>query len=165
MSVINSDEIEKDVFEFFYVFSRFEFALKEAGYICTPRKTSDNAMPYWDGFVKDYKDKYKPDININDSVKYLLSNPPQKQKVYDDGQGHLKTTWGDFNIDTNAPALKTLTDIVKTIRNNLFHGGKYGNKGWDNQERVSLLLKHSSTVLKEWLSLKEEIEVYYNDFA
>jgi len=163
--VIDPHTVQKDVIEFFYIFSRFEFALKESGYINTPNKNSDNATPNWDAFIKEYKKVFKPSEENIDAVNYLLAKPPQKQKVYQDESGSFKTTWEPFNIDKNAPSLKTLVDVVKTVRNNLFHGGKYGDKGWDDKARLSLLLKHSSTVIKQWLNLKEELNVYYNDWA
>ena len=40
---------EKLLFDFFFVFSRFEYALKLAGYLCDKKKT---ATADWDKFAK-----------------------------------------------------------------------------------------------------------------
>jgi len=163
--VIDPHSIEIDVLEFFFVFSRFEFALKEAGYVTTSGRNSDNAMPDWDAFVKKYKEIYQCNDYVDEAISYLLSNPPQKQKVFRDESGSLRTVWEPFRIDRKAPVLKTLVDIVKIVRNNLFHGGKYGDKGWDDKGRVELLLKNSTIVMRQWLDLEQDLNVYFNDWA
>jgi len=163
--VIDPHSIEMDVLEFFFVFSRFEFALKEAGYVTTSGRNSDNAAPDWDAFVKQYKKIYQRSDDADEAVSYLLSNPPQKQKVFRDESGKFRTVWEPFKADTKAPLLKILVDIVKVVRNNLFHGGKYGDKGWDDKDRVELLLRNSAIVIKEWLNLEQDLDVYYNDWA
>jgi len=30
--------------------------------------------------------------------------------------------------------------LIKTVRNNLFHGGKHGDVSWDDQDRMKVLL-------------------------
>lgn len=163
--MINPHSIEKDVFEFFFVFSRFEFALKQSGYITTSSPTSDNAIPDWDALVKDYKKVYVACEETEESIKYLLEKPPNRQTVYREESGALQARWKPITINSNAPLLYTLVDIVKVVRNNLFHGGKYGDNGWDDEARVSLLLKHSINVIHHWLQLREELNVYYTDQA
>jgi len=39
--------------------------------------------------------------------------------------------------------------LLKTIRNNLFHGGKHGADGWDDPERTKKLLQTGKTVLDQ----------------
>jgi hypothetical protein len=43
--------------------------------------------------------------------------------------------------------------LLKTVRNNLFHGGKQGAAYWDDPERMRLLLPLSVTILAELAGL------------
>lgn len=47
-------------FDFFYWFSRFEFALKENGYLVSTVMGA-RAQPDWDRFVVAHQDQYAPD--------------------------------------------------------------------------------------------------------
>jgi len=53
---------------------------------------------------------------------------------------------------------------AKTVRNNLFHGGKHGSAYWDNPARMTLLLGTTITVLGELARLggiEADYERYY----
>ncbi len=52
-----SAEITERAFDFFYWFSRFEFSLKENGYL-KYNNPGDRAEPGWDNFVQNHSDKY-----------------------------------------------------------------------------------------------------------
>tara|TARA_B000000460_G_C21457206_1_gene366403 strand:+ start:247 stop:714 length:468 start_codon:yes stop_codon:yes gene_type:complete len=151
------------VLKFFKIFSRFEFALKEASYLKGPE--NGNASPNWDLFVKDFKAKYQISQASKEAVSYLFSEPPKKQKVVKGSHDKLSTYWEPMNFSENTPELKKLVDIITTIRNNLFHGGKYGEREWDNEDRVKKLLESSIFVLNDWLELNEDINFYFHDFA
>lgn len=161
--MLDPHAVERDVIDFFFAFSRFEFALKEAGYVSRDR--NDNAAADWDAFVKKYKKLFTLKGHVQSAADYLISSPPQRQKVYEENPGSFRTTWEHFKVDSNAPVLKTLVDIVKVVRNNLFHGGKYGEKGWDDEKRVTQLLTNSTSIISEWLKLDSGLEVYFNDRA
>jgi len=53
----NNDELTQIIYDFFYKFSRFEFALKKQNY----RKAgyNNNAEPDWHRFIKDFENTYK----------------------------------------------------------------------------------------------------------
>lgn len=126
------------VMEFFATFARFEYALKRGSYL---QSTSD-ARPDWNKFVKELDDI--PDENkllVLAVAPYLKSHPPKKQ-VSD--QGVLK--W-----QKRCPAasdIESLVDSVKTVRNNLFHGGKYPEGPIDEPARDEQLLRESVRVLQ-----------------
>ena len=42
---------------------------------------------------------------------------------------------------------------MKTIRNNLFHGGKHGNAGWDSPKRARQLLNDGKAILDQLADL------------
>lgn len=155
--------MDDEVLNFFKTFSRFEFTLKESTYL--KQNESRSAFPDWDKFVKDNKGKYQPSKEAQKAVDELLSAPPNKQKVFESEDGELSTFWEPMTFNQNTPVLKKLTDIILCIRNNLFHGGKYGHKSWDDKDRASILLNNSVIVMKDWLNIDEQLSVHFNDFA
>ncbi|WP_323908392.1 hypothetical protein [Aeromonas veronii] len=163
-------KLERDIFNFLLVFSRFEFSLKTSGFL-VKKKNGDTAEPNWDAFVKKYKTIFQVTDEINESFVYLTAkdSAPNRQAlvISDEGCAHetLSTIWKPQNIDTNAPDLKKVTDSIRLIRNNLFHGGKYGDKSWSNIERTCLLIEHSINVMWVIVRLDNNIESYFEDFA
>lgn len=65
-----------EAFNFFFWFSRFEFALKENGYLKS-HEAGANAEPGWDEFVAKWQDQYTPSTQ----ARLLLTNPPECQVV------------------------------------------------------------------------------------
>lgn len=155
--MLSSDDLKEEVLEFFYLFSRFEFALKRAGYW---RKNGNNVSPDWGEFVSKYKNIYMPNKELMTLFDRVRENPPSKQVEY---LGCI--IWKEYVINNKAPDLQIYTDIIRIIRNNLFHGGKYGDRGWDNKERVKFLLDFSCQIIKDISSMDEELKAYSTNFA
>jgi len=131
------NELKNLAFEFFHRFSRFEFALKENGKVQSgPRGV---AQADWGAFTR----AYEADYQLSDCAKELLGSPPDVQKVRD----RRLVEWAPLNIDDGKSELSNLVLVVKTVRNNLFHGGKHSAAGWDNPDRVRFLLTRSIEVL------------------
>ena len=130
--------LKESAFNFFYWFSRFEYALKENRYLKND-KAGSKAEPNWEKFIKKYQGKYV----LDDYGKRLLELNPLRQVVTDNkdlawrqvGMGHCKTDM-----------CKVVT-LLKTVRNNLFHGGKHEAEGWDDPVRSQELLSVSIDVL------------------
>src|SRR5688572_29831086 len=127
-----TDDLERVAFDFFYWFSRFEFALKENGYLKSDTPGS-NAEPSWRKFVE----KWQYEYTATRAAKALIAAKPQRQVV---------GRWGalDFEpvrFDDNPSELGAVVRLAKTVRNNLFHGGKHGSAGWDDPDRTQQLLK------------------------
>lgn len=131
-------------FDFFYWFSRFEFALKENGYLKNP-KVGENAEPGWNEFVKKWQDQYA----ASDEAASLLKAQPKRQIV----AANNGLAWKDVDLSKCKSELAKVVCLLKTVRNNLFHGGKSGGEGWDNPERTALLLSSSKTVLDQLAEL------------
>ena len=148
-SEISGDLTEK-AFEFFYWFSRFEFALKNNSYLkhSTP---SSVAMPGWKKFSEKWHGKYEP----QKGAIALLAKPPQQELV-----GASELEWHPIRFDTNISDLEKVTVLLRAVRNNLFHGGKHGLKDWDDPERITYLLDAGIDTLNE-LAILASIE---NDF-
>jgi hypothetical protein len=130
------NELKLKYFEFFYWFSRFEFALKENRYI---RKGPSNAaLPDWHKFRDRFSGAYKP----SRESALLMSAPPERQ-VFADGS----YKWKKVDLEKESADLGKVILILKTIRNNLFHGGKSSEKDWDNPDRNIFLLENGKKVL------------------
>jgi hypothetical protein len=118
------------IFEFFMVFSRFEFALKQAGY----RKVRDgHVSPDWPKFSKKVQNGFSPNESpeLRRAFDYYLAVPPQIQVVENDQLSWKDNLKGDTDTD--------FTWVIRSIggaRNNLFHGGKFP---WDPVRDMSIL--------------------------
>lgn len=128
-------------FDFFYWFSRFEFVLKENGFLKNTTVGS-NAEPSWDDFVEKYSDLFQ----LSDEAKKLISLNPLRQKVGD----NKLLEWKPVNINDCKSELCIVVKLLKTTRNNLFHGGKHGADGWDEPIRTKELLTHGINILHQF---------------
>jgi hypothetical protein len=131
------NELKQKCFEFFYWFSRFEFALKENGYL--KKGAYDAAMPDWDKF----RDRYAREFQLTDEVNMLFNAPPKRQVFNNNGSYH----WEKTDLNRENTNLGKVILIIKTIRNNLFHGGKSSQDDWDNPDRNIFLLDKGKIVL------------------
>lgn len=136
-------DIEPDLrdlaFDFFYWFSRFEFALKERGYLVISSK-SNQATPNWDSYVSDHRAAFVPTA----AAKTLMDAKPQEEIVTANG-----LDFADLTFSPGTAELDKVVRYAKTVRNNLFHGGKHGSVYWDDPARMNLLLGTTITVLGE----------------
>jgi hypothetical protein len=144
----HSDNLQDDVkdlaFSFFYRFARFEFALKDNGKV----KASGFhkiAEPDWNAFVKEFHGMYLP----SEAAKELLDSPPDVQR-YKNGN---TWEWEPLILNAVDSDLSRTVLVVKTVRNNLFHGGKHHAKGWDEPDRVRFLLSRGIEVLDSFARL------------
>ncbi len=102
--------------EFFARFSRFEYALKNSGYF---KGSSDGLIPDWNRFSNELGNELFRYIEENKIAETILSDPPRRQIVKDG-----KLSWA------SCEAVRDIVGLflaIRCIRNNLFHGGKYGD--------------------------------------
>ena len=145
---MNKEDIKDDLtilaFDFFYWFSRFEFALKENG-VLKHYDIGSNAEPGWNDFIEKYSSKFKS----SESSKRLITLNPLRQKI-----GENRTLeWKSVCIKDCNSELCIVVRLLKTIRNNLFHGGKHGAEGWDNPDRTKELLTHGISILNQFAEM------------
>jgi hypothetical protein len=141
-------------FDFFYWFSRFEFALKENRYLKSHTQ-GENAEPGWEEFVSKWHSQYASSAE----AKCLLALPPERQIVL----ANDNLDWKPVSLDDCKSDLAKIVRLVKTVRNNLFHGGKHGGKGWDNPKRTEKLLTASKIILDQLAELAS-IEADYTQY-
>ncbi len=119
------------VLEFFIAFSRFEYALKKAGFLKKDnRKQEDkdrnenrDASADWDAFAACVKSAYRQDSSedLQEAIEYLIKQSPKKQMVTPDN----RLFWHPQHPQpSNDKSLQRVLECVRRVRNNLFHGGK-----------------------------------------
>lgn len=139
-----SGPLTQKAFEFFFWFSRFEAALKESGFLKSEVEGAI-AEPSWEKFVDAYAAKYTP----TESGKKLLELAPERQIV---GMGK-KLAWHPVGTGNCRTELCKVVRMLKTLRNNVFHGGKSGGAGWDQPDRAEALLESGISELQELAAL------------
>ena len=144
------------ILKFLKVFSRAEYALKMSNKFCHNNKAEAN----WDLFGNKINNDF---LNINDcclsrAKEYLWNKPPKKQKI-----NNSNLIFSDFVIDSNAKKTQQLLLMVRTVRNNLFHGGKHTleNAEVNNTERNQKLIESSIVIIKACMKLNDDVSEYY----
>lgn len=131
---------------FFRRFSRFEFALKDTGYVIGDQHRAD---PHWDGFANAIKANAGEQQFLRRAHQIaptLMGNPPRKQVL-------LKKK---LNFKNAAPILSVSAVFIaiRCVRNNLFHGGKFGNP---DAARDANLIREAQGLLEEALRYHPEV--------
>ena len=141
--------------EFLGVFARYEFALKAVGFAA-----GDPVQPAWDDYSKFIDPAFAKitDDHVKSAVEYLLTQPPKKQ-VLRAG----KLAWETTLLDNVARAQQVLT-MVRRVRNNLFHGGKFApTEAGSDPNRDQLLVLHSLAILRACLPLHGDVEAAFSN--
>lgn len=127
------DDVQLDLrglaFDFSYWFSRFEFALKENGYLVIS-PNDHHAMPNWDQFVSDGRADYSPSA---------AATPLMQAKLQEEVVTAHGLNYADLLFSPGTADLDKVARYAKTVHK-LFRGGKHGSAYWDNSQRMQLLL-------------------------
>lgn len=150
------------VLEFFAVFSRFECALKSAGFYKPKTRGCQRIKPDWNAYADDLEKIPIQIEKINDAAEYLLTHPPKIQI------GNKEII--DWEIQTNKrnmSKIRWIFTLIRSVRNNLFHGGKYIGQDHhydecDELERNKKLLQASLKVLDICLGFDGGVKIAFN---
>lgn len=143
------------VVEFFAVFSRFEYALKRAQFL----EPGKNVSASWDKFAKSLESNRDIITTITKNADYLLGKPPKKQICKDNKIGWELPERRPKPFDSD---IYWIFDLIRIVRNNLFHGGKYPDNEWPiDPVRDTQLVKSSLAVLKACLKLERDVRTYF----
>lgn len=140
---------------FLATFSRFEYSLKRSNFL----KSGVRAEPDWDGYANTLRGQFESvqDSSFREATAFLLKEPPKTQIVSSQGLDWQNTTRGDGQHDE-----RYILRLVQTVRNNLFHGGKYPLKPVEDVGRNKKLLEASIIVLDQCLKLSQDLrDVFY----
>lgn len=138
-------QLTKAAFEYFYWFSRFEFALKENGYLKNHAEGA-NAEASW----REFQEKFCSEYVISTEARRLLDLHP-KHQIVSTNNDNLR--WIPVGISHCKDDLCKVITMLKAIRNNLFHGGKHGDTDVDNRQRNQELLKIGKLILDQLASM------------
>ncbi len=131
--------------EFLATFARFEFALKKAGYV---KGDDSRVSPDWDSFAGDVAKLdaalLAPALN---ACPYLQQHPPKKQILQN---GQLR--WTDRQ-GISGSAIGNVLLSIRTVRNNVFHGGKFPDGPVAEPLRDEQLIRDCLAVLEALLQL------------
>ncbi len=138
---------------FLAIFSRIEYSLKATIKYADDRRTKVD--PAWDRFANQINENFLriEDEELKGAIDYLKNNPPQKQIL-----SESKLVFKNQEIDTSQKLTQQILLMVRTVRNNLFHGGKYHE---NIEDRDELLIKHSLKVLSECIKLDQDVYRFY----
>ncbi len=153
-------EDQELVFQFFAIFSRFEYALKRASFL----KKQSRVEPHWDAYANTLRGLFRKadDGPFTAAVKYIKSQPPRKQVVHDGQLG-----WEDCTQGSGETEERYVLRLVVTVRNNLFHGGKYPYPigPASDVDRNRQLLNASIIILKHCLILSPQVGAAFEEAA
>jgi hypothetical protein len=148
------------VLQFFAVFSRFEYSLKRSGFL----KHGDRAEANWGMYANSLRGHFGrvQDEQFQGAVTFLLREPPKTQIV-----SGVDLGWRDTAIGDGEYHERYVLRLVGTVRNNLFHGGKYPIPvgPMDDVARNKRLLEASLTVLKQCLELSDTVRATFEEAA
>ena len=123
------DEETRDLlFRFFMNFAKFEDAMKTGGYGAIKYGAY---QPGWVALKRDMENKPLPD-GLKKAHQYLWDSPPNKQ-----------TNKHEWRPTKPRDDWAFVIDCVKTVRNNLFHGGKTQF----DPVRDPKLIRHSNDII------------------
>jgi len=142
MFELPNDPATQLAFDFFYRFARLEYALKASGFV----KGRPDAAPNWGRFVVKHADAYK----VTGAAAELMTEPPLAQVVI---EGTNDMAWKPVDLSKCRSELAMVVRLLKTMRNNLFHGGKKGPEGWSQPLRMTQLLNCGVVVIEELVIL------------
>ena len=135
------------IIEYFIVFSRFEYALKQTGF---HNGSETHLEPDWDKFCNTFKEKFQPQKSetLTEAVNYY-HDKPTKIQIFKDGQ----LQWRENSRGDGEDQFTWLMRTVRYTRNNLFHGGKFPYM----PIRDTNLLTYGLMILYECLELDAEL--------
>lgn len=140
----SADPLDRDlVLDFFWRFSVFECALKREGFLRAGRH--DAAEPDWNSFGKSITHRFSEvrTEGFQEAVLTLKMGEPRRQVVCN---GRL--AWKNLAQSPDDSEEEFVLRLVKTARNNLFHGGKYPDGGIAEIARDKAILSAALKVLE-----------------
>jgi hypothetical protein len=113
------------VCEFFAIFARLEFSLKEMGYLVAERS---RAIPDWHRFGEECVTRLKVNSGsaLEEAITYLNTEPPQVQMRLNG--------WQPMQLNGTHSIAKAI-DASCRVRHNLFHGGKHSPHSEDGRDQ------------------------------
>jgi hypothetical protein len=142
--------------EFADTFTRMEYALKNGGF---SQGSGSGAAAAWDKFSNAIDGAFQAvaDKEFQAAVTFLLNEPARKQ-IYENGI----LGFGPLHLDPNQTKAQRTLLVVRTVRNNLEHGGKIQPEGENEKGRNEKLVAASLTVLRNAADLHKDVQAKFH---
>lgn len=155
------DMLDRDlVLDFFWKFSVFECALKREGFLRTGR--NNGAEPDWDRFGSEVQGRFAQVAapGFAEAVAKLKLLTPQRQVVRGDKLG-----WDPIVQGPRESEEAYVLRLLKTARNNLFHGGKYPDGPIADVARDHVILRTALAILDGCYELHDGVKRWIDEAA
>jgi hypothetical protein len=118
------------IFEFFITFSRFEYSLKRMRFL---DKSKQYAKPDWMAYSNCLSLRYSQMVPELKRLGKEFDKPPKEQRREGD-----RIKWKIMERGKDENDIDWILRCIRTVRNNLFHGGKFpwNEKDPDNHPEV-----------------------------
>jgi hypothetical protein len=148
------------VLEFFWKFSVFECALKREGFLKAGRNNA--AEPDWDKFGHEVQGRFSQVSApmFKESVEKLKKLSPRRQVVRNGALG-----WDAVVQQPGDSDEAFIFRLLKTARNNLFHGGKYPDGTIEEIARDQDILRAGSAILDACYELHRGVKGWIDEAA
>jgi hypothetical protein len=148
------------VLDFFWKFSVFECALKREGFL--KRRRDNGAEPDWDRFGSEVRGRFAQvtDPGFAEAVAKLKQLSPRRQVVRGNRLGWDTIVQGHGESE-EAYVLR----LLKTARNNLFHGGKYPDGPIEEVARDRDILRAALAILDGCYRLHDGVKRWIDEAA
>ncbi len=161
LTVIDKLSADRElVFQFFAVFSRFEYSLKRSDFLKQGKKAEAN----WDTYANSIRGQFGGVRNqaFEDAVDFLRREPPRTQVI-----AGAQLDWCDTVQGPGEHDERYILRLIGTVRNNLFHGGKYPPPFGPISDvaRNHQLLQAGITVLGQCLELSQSVRSKFEEAA
>jgi hypothetical protein len=132
-----------------------EYALKATSFAI---KVGNGVDSWWDKFANEIDGEFFAieDLEFRAAVEYMLASPPRKQVLRDTG-----LAFEEQGIDGNQARAQQTLLMAWTVRNNLFHVGKFLPNGEQEQGRNEKLVSCSPAILKKCSTLQRQVRQCY----
>lgn len=145
-----ADRFPQGACDFFWVFARFEFALKENGFA---KQNGTLVKIQWKKFANELGCEFFDKIKNDAVAPTLLAVPPQQQFI--DDANNLQ-----WRVVPRPSDVEGLIFAVTRVRNNLFHGGKCADT---DKSRSEKLIAEAQDVIKEALRAHKNVRLSFNN--
>ena len=131
-----------------------EYALKISGYVVGD---SRSVSPNWDRYARDIAVSLGKTSSkeFKEASQFYLNNAPLKQALI---SGNLE--WVQA-LPTTGCEINNLFILVRRVRNNLFHGGKYNTQIQEETARNETLLQYGVVILMESIQHSNNVHLAY----
>lgn len=134
--------------DFLILYSRFEYALKECGFL----QSGNRVLASIENYADSIKETFNPDqeTHLGMAVNFIIETPPKVFVIRSE-----RLLWED-NIKEGDP-IQVLPEYLRRVRNNLLHGGKFYG-GIETEGRNWNLISNSIIIIEHWIDLNEEVK-------